>query len=227
MPFENPFGPELFDFVRELAENNDRDWFKANKKRYERDVKDRALTFISEFGPHLKAISPNFLAIPKAQGGSLFRIYRDTRFSPDKRPYKTHVGLHFRHAAGKDAHTPGFYLHLEPGTSFAGMGLWRPDSKTLRGIRDAMVEDPETWSAARDAFQEHYEMGGDRLKTSPRGFSKDHPMIDDLRLKDFVGHVSLTEDEVLDADFPARFVELCRQGVPLVRWLCGAVSVEF
>lgn len=227
MPFANPFGPELFAFVRDLTQHNDRDWFQRHKSRYELDVKEPAFAFISGFGPHLREISPHFLAIPKAQGGSLFRIHRDTRFSADKRPYKTHVGIHFRHAAGSDAHTPGFYLHLQPGGSFVGVGLWRPDSPTLRQIRDAMVARPAEWTRARDAFAARFELGGERLKRPPRDFAPDHPLIEDLKRKDFIGTVALGDDEVLAGGFPGRFAAACRDGAPLVKWLCAAVEVPF
>ncbi|NNL65898.1 MAG: TIGR02453 family protein, partial [Myxococcales bacterium] len=115
----NPFRPALFAFLRELQKNNRREWFEANKSRYEDHLKDPALTFISEIGPRLAKVSPHFNAIPKATGGSLFRIYRDTRFSKDKTPYKTHLGIQFRHKQAKDVHAQGFYLHVEPGGSSA------------------------------------------------------------------------------------------------------------
>ena len=102
-------------------------------------MRDPVLDFIVAFAQPLKKISPHFLADPRANGGSLFRIYRDTRFSKDKTPYKTNVGAHFRHAAGKDAHAPGFYLHLEPGTCFAGCGIWHPDNNTLGRIPIAAI----------------------------------------------------------------------------------------
>lgn len=227
MSFANPFGPELFAFVRDLTENNDRDWFNANKKRYERHVKEPAFAFISGFGPHLRKISPHFTAIPKSQGGSLFRIYRDTRFSSDKRPYKTHVGIHFRHAAGADAHTPGFYLHLQPGESFVGIGLWHPDAPTLLQIREAIVGKPKDWTRARDAFAKRFELAGESLKKAPKGFDPDHPLIDDLKRKDFIGSAPLGEADVLAADFPKHFIESCRAGAPLVKWMCGAIDVPF
>jgi len=227
MPFANPFSPETFAFVRDLTQHNDRDWFQKNKSRYERDVKEPALAFITEFGPHLRKISPHFLAIPKAQGGSLFRIHRDTRFAADKSPYKTHVGIHFRHAAGANAHTPGFYLHLQPGESFIGIGQWQPDSPTLRKIRDAMVAKPKDWTRARDAFAKGFELAGESLKKAPQGFPPDHPLVEDLKRKDFIGAATIADAEVLAADFPKRFVESCREGAPLVRWLCGAVEVPF
>ena len=103
-----PITTALFDFLRDLRENNDREWFQANKGRYLAEVRDPMLDFIGAFAAPLAEISPHFVADPRPNGGSLFRIYRDTRFSRDKTPYKTNAGAHFRHAAGKDAHAPGF-----------------------------------------------------------------------------------------------------------------------
>src|SRR5918992_310398 len=157
------FGEDTFAFLRELKRNNDRDWFNANKDRYEGSVKEPFLQFINDVGPALRKVSRNLVADPRPVGGSMFRIYRDVRFSKDKSPYKTHAGIHFRHAFGKDAHAPGFYLHLEPGGSFAGVGIWRGGPATLGKIRDAIVDDPDAWiSATREPpFADAYTLGGD------------------------------------------------------------------
>jgi uncharacterized protein (TIGR02453 family) len=120
------FTPATFKFLSQLASNNEREWFYANKNRYVSAVQDPALQFIADFAPKLAGISQHFVADPRSQGGSLFRIYRDTRFSKDKTPYKTHVAMRFGHVAGLGVHAPGFYLHIEPGSSYAGVGLWRP-----------------------------------------------------------------------------------------------------
>ena len=96
-----PITTALFDFLRDLRDNNDREWFAANKGRYLAEVRDPMLDFIGAFAAPLAEISPHFVADPRPNGGSLFRIYRDTRFSRDKTPYKTNAGAHFRHAAGK------------------------------------------------------------------------------------------------------------------------------
>ncbi|MDH5761095.1 MAG: TIGR02453 family protein, partial [Gemmatimonadota bacterium] len=130
------FGKATFDFLADLAAHNDRDWFAAHKADYESAVKEPALRFIQDFTPHLEALSPHFHAGPR----SLFRIHRDTRFSNDKRPYKTHTGIHFRHDTDRDVHKPGFYLHIEPEGCFAGLGIWRPDAPTLRAVREHMAE---------------------------------------------------------------------------------------
>ena len=113
MSTDREFGPELFAFLRELKANNDREWFNANKDRYENDLLEPALAFIEDFGLRLPQLSPHLVADARRQGGSLFRIYRDTRFARDKSPYKTQAGIYFRHERSKDAHSPGLYLHPE------------------------------------------------------------------------------------------------------------------
>ena len=120
------FTKATFDFLRELAANNRKDWFAENKERYQADVQRPAMRFVTDFGAPLRRISRNFRADPRPVGGSLFRIHRDTRFSRDKSPYKTHLGIQFRHDLGKDVHAPGFYVHLEPGNVFVGAGILAP-----------------------------------------------------------------------------------------------------
>ena len=110
MTGKTSFDKALFDFLRELADNNDREWFADNKARYVAEVRDPMLDFIADFGPDLHKISARYVADPRANGGSLFRIHRDVRFAKDKRPYKTNAGAHFRHEAARNAHAPGFYL---------------------------------------------------------------------------------------------------------------------
>ena len=122
----NPITRRTFEFLRDIAVHNDRDWFNANKQRYHDDVRDPLLRFVEGFAPRLAKINKNMLADPRPVGGSLFRIYRDTRFAKDKSPYKTHAGITFRHVDGRDVHGPIFYLHLEPGSVFAAAGLWHP-----------------------------------------------------------------------------------------------------
>ncbi len=100
MPNDAFFRPDLFEFLRQLKRHNNREWFARNKARYLEAVQDPALVFIGRFGSHLHRLCPQFVAEARPTRGSLFRIYRDNRFSPDKRPFKTHVGTHFSHASG-------------------------------------------------------------------------------------------------------------------------------
>jgi len=223
------FTPETFGFLRALARNNDREWFRTNKGRYESAVKEPALRFILDFSPHLKSISPHFKADPRPQGGSLFRIYRDTRFSRDKSPYKTHTGIQFRHDQGKDAHAPGYYLHLEPGGCFTALGIWRPDGQTLRKIREGVVGDPAAWKRAVDeeSFRDRFELSGDSLLKPPRGFDPEHPLIDVLKRKDFVAVSPLPDEGVARPGFLEEFVNLCRAGTSFMAYLCKVLEVPF
>jgi uncharacterized protein (TIGR02453 family) len=185
---DREFDPELFDFLADLAKHNDREWFAANKARYEAHVLEPALAFIEDFAPRLEQLSPHFRADPRKSGGSLFRIYRDTRFSKDKTPYKTNTGMHFRHARAKDAHAPGFYLHLAPGQVFGGGGIWHPDTPTATKIRQAIVAHPERWREAtrEPPFSDQLYLGGtdNMLKRIPSGFDADFEFADDLRRRD-------------------------------------------
>lgn len=223
------FSMELFDFLNELRTTNSREWFQTNKDRYIRVLKEPALAFISDFAPMLATISPHFRSDPRPVGGSLFRIHRDVRFSKDKSPYKTHAGLHFRHEAGKSAHTPGFYLHLEPGGSFVGVGLWRPDGPTLKEIRDRIAEKPKAWLQAVEGpeFTKSFTVHGERLKRPPRGFDPEHEMVEALKLKDITAFSPLSEDQVTESGFIENFANFCRQGSPLVKFICTALEQPF
>jgi uncharacterized protein (TIGR02453 family) len=225
----SPFRPALFAFLRDLERNNNRDWFEANRDRYEKHLLHPAQQFISDFAPGLRRVSRHFNADPRQGKGTLFRIYRDVRFSKDKKPYKSWVGIQFRHKQGRDAHAPGFYLHLEPGNVMAGAGIWHPDSSTANRIRDAIVEDAARWKRITRGkrFGDLFELGGDRLKRPPRGYDPEHPLIDDLKRKDFFGMAKLTQKEATSPGFVDHFAQTCRAGAPLVRFLCKAIGVEF
>ena len=229
MPKQSHFQPALFKFMKDLAKNNKREWFLANKERYEREVKLPLQGFIADFAPRLNKISPHFLADPRPTGGSMFRIYRDTRFSNDKRPYKTHAAAQFRHVSGKDVHAPGFYMHLEPGNVFAGVGLWRPDGETAGAVRDAIVEHPAKWKRAigGKTFKESFEVGGDSLKRAPRGYDAEHPLIDYLKFKDFVAFTKFTERDACGADFLGKYAAAMRTAKPMMEFLTKAVGLSF
>lgn len=223
------FDPELFRFLRDLKADNERAWFQANQERYLRHVKEPALRFIADFGPLLLKISPHFRADPRPQGGSLFRIHRDIRFSKDPSPYKTHAGLHFRHEAGRTAYTPGFYLHLEPGGCFVGVGLWHPDAATLKRIRDRVAAEPRAWTAAVQGrrFKALYAVEGERLSRPPRGYPADHPLIEVLKLKDFTALSPLRQGQVTAPGFLQEFAATCAAGAPLVRFICEALDQPY
>jgi uncharacterized protein (TIGR02453 family) len=223
------FEPGLFAFLRELREHNDRDWFAANKSRFEELVREPALEFVSDFAPGLARISPRFVADARPVGGSLFRIHRDVRFSRDKTPYKTHVGIHFRHEQAKTHYAPGFYLHLEPDNVIAGVGIWHPDPPTLRQIRDAIVADPDAWTRAttEPPFAPTYTLSGESLKRPPAGFPADHPLIEDLKRKSVAGVATSSEAHAVAPGFLGEWEELCDRAAPFMRFVCDAVGVPF
>jgi uncharacterized protein (TIGR02453 family) len=219
------FSPELFTFLAELRENNDRDWFARNKQRYETHVLEPALDFIEAFRPHLEAISPHFVADSRRTGGSMFRIYRDTRFAKDKTPYKTAVGMLFRHEQGKETSAPGFYLHLQPGECFAGGGIWHPETAAANRIRRAIADHPDQWrSATRDAG---LALGGDSLKRAPKGFDPDHPLIEDIKRKSFGASSRFDDADATSPTFVETYAGLCAKRAPLIRFLCDALALRF
>ena len=225
------FTPKLFAFLRDLAENNDRDWFKAHQDLFEEHVREPALQFIEDFSEPLLGVSEHFTADARKVGGSLFRIHRDTRFSKDKTPYKTHVGIHFRHIATRDdVHAPGFYLHLEPRGSFAALGLWHPATENAYAIRERIAGDPAGWKRAAHSrrFEGLYGgLEGESLKRPPRGFDPAHPLLEDLKRKDFIASTRLTQAEVTSPDFMRTYLATVKTGAPFMRYLCEAIGVRF
>ena len=223
------FSLGMLHFLNDLSNNNNRDWFQKNKSRYEKEVLEPSLDFVRAFEKPLQRISPHFLAVPKRVGGSLMRIYRDTRFAADKTPYKTNVGIHFRHELGKDVHAPGFYFHIEPESVFLGAGIWHPDSATLKEIRTAMDNEPPAWKRVKNskAFRESFELAGDSLKRPPKGFDADHPLIDDLKRKDFIAVRELDSSEIFDKSIVKNVADAFRAAKPLVKFLCHAIDVPF
>lgn len=223
------FTRATFTFLTELSRNNNREWFNDNKQRYEDDVRGPALAFIADIAPELQLIAPRFLATSKKVGGSLMRVYRDTRFGKDKTPYKTNIGIQFRHEAGKDVHAPGYYLHLSPQECFFGAGIWRPDSTALGNIREAIRDNQAKWCAARDDtdFQRHYDLGGASLINAPRGYPKDHPLLEDLKRKDFIAIAHFPNDMSLDNDFMDEALAHFGHATPYMRFLCAALNLRF
>ncbi len=217
------FTADLFRFLARLKRNNNRDWFLAHQEEYTACVRQPALRFITEWAAPLHEIAPSLVADPRPSRGSLFRIYRDTRFSYDKRPYKTHVAMRFSHR-GKDVHSPGFYLHLEAGGCFAASGLWHPDPPTLLKVRNAIVERSEEWRGVRKLL--NWDDAG-KLRRAPRGFPADHEFVEDLKLRDLGTAVDLSDKQVCSPGFMSIFVAACRKMAPMAAFLSSAVGLKF
>jgi uncharacterized protein (TIGR02453 family) len=218
------FTAELFAFLRELAAHNEREWFNANKARYEEHVKEPALAFVEDIGYRLPELAPHLVADKR----SLFRIYRDTRFAKDKTPYKTHAGIYFRHASAADADTAGLYLHLEPRHVFMGAGIWHPGPAALKRIRTAIVARPEAWRRAVDDAAPDWELAdGEALKRAPAGFPADHPLVDDLKRKSFAVVSRLSQKDATARGFLDEFARRAGAARPFLAWVSQTLGVPY
>ncbi len=216
-------------FLVELGVNNDRDWFKANQERYEASVREPTLALIRSLKPRLHKLSPHLHVSDKKVGGSMMRPQRDTRFSSNKDPYKTNVGVHFRHVAGKDVHAPGCYFHFDPEGVWVAVGMWHPDSEPLSKVRQAIADKPQGYvQATRDKrFTQYFDLGGDSLKRPPKGYSAEHPMIDALRLKDHIAMSKLDAKAVYASNFVAEVDKRFQAAKPYMKYLCDALGLPF
>jgi uncharacterized protein (TIGR02453 family) len=225
------FKPAIFQFLRELEANNEKRWWEENKERYISIVRDPALEFISDFASRLKSFSPHFVADARAVGGSLMRPYRDMRFSNDSTPYKTNVGIQFRHEAGKDVHAPGIYVHIEPGANFAGVGLWTPETAVAHSIRRHINDHPDAWrnAAHTDAFESAWSLGDreESLKRLPQQYDPEHPFPDDIKLKSFIASRSLSQKAVTSPSFAGDLSADLEKARPLAAFLCEAIALPF
>ncbi len=220
------FPKDTLKFLSELRDNNNRDWFQANKERYEKCVVEPALGLICSLEKPLSKVAPLLRVEAKKMGGSLMRIYKDTRFSKDKSPYKTNIGIQFRHQHGRDVHAPGVYLHIAPDECFLGVGTWRPPTDALKKIRGYIAENESSWRKVmtNKRFKESFTMYEDRLKSTPRGCDKQHPLIDELRQQSFIGMAPLSRTQLQSQQLTAIIPKLIADGKPLMVALCEALE---
>ena len=223
------FTPKFFEFYQKLAKNNNRDWFNEHKPDYQQAVVRPMCAFIDEMAPRLKKISPHFIADSRPHGGSMFRIYRDVRFSRDKRPYKLHAACQFRHELGKDAHTVGFYVHISTEEAVFGGGVWLPPNSELLKIRNTIVDNPHAWGrikTSRTVKKYFGGIGGDGLKRPPRGFDAEHEHIEDLKRKSFFLMRRESPEIILDDGFVGEVEKTFRAAMPLMDYICYAQDIE-
>lgn len=176
--------PVIYDFLSELKENNNKDWFQANRKRYEKAKKEFEL-FVEFCIGQIKTIDPDVAGLNAKD--SIFRIFRDTRFSEDRRPYKTNFGA-FLARGGRKSRFGGYYIHIEPGQCFLGGGCYMPSPDALKAIRNEIFQLPSDFIKIIEAseFKKHFpELYGEKLKTAPRGYPKDFEHIDLLNYKHY------------------------------------------
>ncbi len=223
------FNSATLAFLRELEANNNREWFKLNKSRYEEHVLDVALQFIESMQRPLANIAPEFVAMPTRVGGSLMRVYKDARFAKGKSPYKTNIGIQFRHELGKDVHAPAYYVHIEADSAFLAAGMWRPESESLLAIRQRIVARPAEWQRilAKPAFKRHFRLTGESLVRPPRGFDKNHECIEDIKRKSFIAVKDIDVESCLNPRFQQKVETAFAAADGLMRFLCKAVAVPF
>ena len=218
---------DYFRFFKDIRENNNREWFNDNKQRFRESVQEPLASLVEAMAPRLKKISKHFVADPRLNGGSVFRIYKDVRFSKDKTPYKTHGAVQFRHALGKNAHAPGFYIHLDPAEIFYGGGIWTPPSPQLKMIRESIQRHPAVWEKATTSadFKNRFgELRGDGLVRPPRGFDAEHPLIADIKRMSFFAMAQGKPVQVKKSTFCADIEEAMKDAKPLMKFLCDAVG---
>jgi uncharacterized protein (TIGR02453 family) len=207
------FTKDLFTFLQELEQNNNRDWFHENKPRFESLVKEPIAAFLSDLSTKLEE---GYEVSPKA----LLRQHRDTRFSKDKSPYKTTVAC-FMHSTGmkKSDHPHGYYLHLSTDESFFGAGVHSPPTPNIIKIRSRIVDHPEEWAPISKLI-----LAGESLKRPPKGFDPENQFIDDLKRKDFIVSGKITNRDVTSADFLEVYLDHCRTARPLMDFLGRALG---
>jgi uncharacterized protein (TIGR02453 family) len=215
----------VLQFLKELSENNNREWFQANKKWYKqcRDkvtfLTDVLINELGKFDSEIKGIAPK---------DCVFRIFRDVRFSKDKRPYKTNFGS-FICKGGRKSMNPGYYFHIEPGRSFLGGGIYMPPSETLKRIRNHMGEHADEFLeiTKEPAFKKNFpEMYNDQLKTAPKGFPKDHEFIHLLKYKSFIFSKEIDDTVIKSDKYLELMVENFEELQPINSFLYEALSSE-
>ncbi len=218
-PFEG-FPKKGVQFLRRLKKNNNRPWFEQQKEEYESLVKLPMQSLIVALQSHFEKFAPEFDVHPKR---SLFRIYRDTRFSKDKRPYKTHVAAHFvLRGKSKGYVGSGYYIHIEPGMIYIGGGIYMPESDQIKRIRQAISERAEEFlSIVTDrTFKRMFgQMEGEKLKRIPKGFEEKHPMAEWLRHKQFWVGVEWPERRCYFSNFVREATKVFERVTPFVRFL--------
>src|SRR5882762_5779843 len=228
------FSTATLAFLRGLKRHNDRAWFEANRPAYEAEVKQPMRELIEEMDVRLTRFAPEIIGDPKR---SMFRIYRDIRFSPDKSPYKTHASCWFYHRDGSRAvgresggGGAGFYFQIAPGDSFVGGGMWMPPRDALLRLRESLAEDPKRFGKVATDRRLVRRFGGLSeeavLRRVPRGFAPDHPAARWLKFQSFVMGRALTDVQAVSARLPALLEADFRLMLPLVRWINGVLELR-
>jgi uncharacterized protein (TIGR02453 family) len=221
MPPARPhFPPEALTFLRALARHNDREWFRARKDQYEDAVRGPMVAVVGQLDRDFRAFAPDLVASPRV---SLYRVYRDTRFSEDKSPLKTHIAAHFPHRALPRNESPGLYVEVNPKTVLVAAGLYAPTSPQLQAVRAHLSRNLARFRSIVEAPGFRRITGGlqgDRLQRLPRGFSKEDPAADYLRYRQFLVWREFPSRLATTPPFYSTLLTVFRHAAPLVGFLC-------
>ncbi len=227
------FSKSAIEYYTGLSRNNNKPWFEENKSVYQNEVIAPAKLFVEEMGDHLRTLVPNIKADTRTNGaGSIFRIYRDTRFSKDKSPYKPFLGILFWEGEGKKTDHSGFYIHIDPANDLlmVGAGLYIFPKSVMEIYREAVADDKKG-QALVDILNpikslENVEVGTAHYKRIPRGYAEDHPRSDLLKYNGlWAGYQTDIPDEIYSADFIPWCFEKCRKMLPLHQWIVSSLFV--
>lgn len=220
---KNIINPETLNFLSTLEINNNREWFNENKQLYLQakenveNVVNEIISGVSEFDESVERLEAK---------NCIFRIYKDTRFSKDKTPYKTNIGASLVEKGPKTLNHAGYYVHLEPGKSFLAGGVYMTESKNLKAIRERISSEGDNFLKIlnKKSFKDNLELRGDRLVKVPQGFDKENPMGDYLKFKQFTVFHSLSDEDVLNKDFVKNTVKIFKEIYPFNQFLNDAIS---
>lgn len=222
------YSRDTFGFLAGLVHHNEKTWFEAHRDDYKRFVVEPSLALIVDLDEAVRRLSPHYRGVPKALGGSLMRIYRDVRFSRDKTPYKTNIGIQLRHVRGNDVHAPGWYIHADLSECFVGAGSWHPEPADLKDIRRALAADPKKYhDALAAAAQEGLTPAGDSAVRVPVGFDPAHPAATELKRKDFLVSKTLDPELFLSPHLVTELTRAFAASAPYMGWLCRTRAIEF
>jgi len=221
---------QSLQFLADLSDHNDKAWYDANRKRCDDELVEPCRALVRGVLATLADEFPRITGSDRKSGGSLTRLHRDTRFGKDKRPFNSHVGLHFWHEDGKKMLVPGFFVRIDPDEVLVATGYHGPDKPQLQRIREAIDADPRGWTKAAhggDFVKAWGGLEGEALKRVPQPWDADHAHGDDLRRKDFTAFARWKSSTATRAGFAGRLVEQWRTSAPLMAFLCRATGLPW